>query len=82
MPRRLSQWAAVLHVGSALAVVATLGWLMPKYPVAFYLAVSQVLVGFLLFHSVSLRPKSPGILVAFHQGMVLGITLAIVAASL
>lgn len=82
VPRHLSQWATVVHVGSALAVVATLGWLMPRYPVAFYLAVSQVLVGFLLFHSVNLRPKSPGILVAFHQGMVLGITLAIVAASL
>lgn len=80
IPRRLSQLATVVHVGSALGVVATLGWLMPAYPLAFYLAVSQVLVGFLLFHAVNLRPKSPGILVAFHQGMVLGITLAIVAA--
>jgi hypothetical protein len=38
-------------------------------------------VGFLLFHAVNLRPKDPGILVALHQGAVLGITLAIVAAS-
>ena len=53
---------------------------MPAYPLAFYLAVSQVLVGFLLFHAVNLRPKNPGILVAFHQGMVLAITLAIVSA--
>ena len=56
------------------------GWLMPLFPLAFYLSVSQVLVGFLLFHSVNLRPKNPGITVAFHQGMVLSITLAIVAA--
>jgi hypothetical protein len=82
VPRRLSQWAAAVHVGSALVVVAALGWLMPDYPVAFYIAVSQVLVGFLLFHAVNLRPKSPGILVAFHQGAALGITMAIVAASL
>ena len=80
VPRRLSQWAVLVHVGSALGVVATLGWLMPAYPVAFYVSVSQVLVGFLLFHAVNLRPKNPGILVAFHQGMVLAITLAIVSA--
>lgn len=80
VPRRLPQLVVLVHIGSALGVVATLGWLMPAYPLAFYLAVSQVLVGFLLFHAVNLRPKSPGILVAFHQGMVLGMTLAIVSA--
>jgi len=79
VPRSLPQWAVLVHIGSALALVATLGWQMPAYPLAFYLAVSQVLVGFLLFHAVDLRPKNPGILVAFHQAMVLGITLAIVA---
>jgi hypothetical protein len=79
-PRRPSQLIMIVHLLSALAVVATLGWLMPKYPVAFYVAVAQVSVGFLLFHAVNLKPKSPGILVAFHQGMALSITLAIVAA--
>lgn len=79
VPRRASQWVASVHVLSALSVVATLGWLMPDYPVAFCLAVGQVAVGFLLFHAVNLRPKSPGILVAFHQSMVLAIALAIVA---
>lgn len=81
VPERLSQVALLVHLGSALAVVGTLGWLMPSYPVAFYLAVAQVLVGFLLVHAVNLRPKDPGILVALHQGMVLAITLAIVVAS-
>lgn len=80
IPKRLPQLVTIVHVGSALGVVATLGWLMPAYPLAFYLAVSQVLVGFLLFHAVNLRPKEPGVLVALHQGMVLGITLAIVSA--
>lgn len=80
VPRRLPQLVMLVHLGSALALVATLGWLMPAYPLAFYLAVSQILVGFLLFHAVDLRPKAPGILVAFHQGMVLAITLAIVSA--
>jgi hypothetical protein len=79
-PRRASQWVVIVHLLSALAVVGTLGWLMPAYPAAFYLAVAQVAVGFLLFHAVNLRPQSPGILVAFHQAMVLSITLAIVAA--
>lgn len=79
-PRRASQWILIVHLLSALSVVATLGWLMPVYPVAFCLAVGQVAVGFLLFHAVNLKPKSPGLLVAFHQGFALAITLAIVAA--
>lgn len=80
VPKRLSQIVVVLHIGAALSVVGTLGHQMPSYTAAFYLAVAQILVGFLLFHSVNLRPKNPGILVAFHQGMVLLITLAIIAA--
>lgn len=79
VPRRPSQWAVLVHIVAALAVVGTLGWKMPTYEVAFYLAVTQVLVGFLLFHAVNLRPKAPGILVAFHQAMVIAITVAIVA---
>lgn len=78
-PRLASQWVVVVHVLSALTVVATLGWLMPAYPVAFLLAVGQFLVGFLLFHAVNLKPKNPGILVALHQTMALCITVAIVA---
>lgn len=79
-PRSTSQLTTLVHVASALAIIATLGWEMPEYQVAFYLAVAQVAVGFLLFHAVNLRPKNPGILVAFHQAMVLSIALAIVAA--
>lgn len=79
-PRRPAQVTMSVHLFSALLVVATLGWLMPKFPAAFYLAVAQVSVGFLLFHAVNLKPKNPGILVALHQGMALSITLAIVAA--
>lgn len=79
-PRRLPQLVMVVHLLAALAVVATLGWLMPRFPAAFSLAVAQVAVGFLLFHAVNLRPKSPGILVAFHQGTALAVALAIVAA--
>lgn len=78
-PRRAAQWVVIAHVVAALAVVATLGRLMPTYPAAFYLAIGQVVVGFLLFHAVNLRPKTPGILVAFHSGMALSITVAIVA---
>jgi hypothetical protein len=79
-PRTLPQLVTIAHIAAALAMVATLGWLMPEFPAAFYLAVAQVMVGFLLFHAVNLEPKKPGILVAFHQGMVLSIALAIVAA--
>ena len=78
-PHRSSQLVMIVHLVSALAVVATLGALMPTYPVAFYIAVAQVSVGFLLFHAVNLKPKSPGILVAIHQGVALAITVAIVA---
>jgi hypothetical protein len=80
-PRRLPQLVMLVHLGAALSLVAVLGWQMPEAPVAFALAVAQVAVGFLLFHAVNLRPKSPGILVAFHQGMALAIALAIVAAA-
>ena len=52
--------------------------MMPAYPIAFYLAVGQFAVGFLLFHAVSLKPKDPGIMVALHQSMVLLMALAIV----
>lgn len=79
-PQRASHWTAAIHILSALSVVATLGWLMPTYPVAFYLAVTQIGVGFLLFHAVNLKPKNPGIIVAFHQCMALFITVAIVIA--
>ncbi|HUY80092.1 MAG TPA: hypothetical protein VMU92_00005 [Acidobacteriaceae bacterium] len=77
-PQRLAHWTVAVHILAALTVVATLGWLMPAYPVAFYLAVTQVAVGFLLFHAVNLKPKNPGTIVAFHQSMVLLITVAIV----
>ncbi|MGK9450978.1 cytochrome C oxidase assembly protein [Acidithiobacillus caldus] len=77
-PRKASHWTVAAHVTAALVLVATLGWMMPAFPVAFYLAVAQVAVGFVLFHAVNLRPKNPGAMVAFHQTMVLLISLAIV----
>jgi len=77
-PRKASQWTVATHVSTALLLVATLGWMMPTYPIAFYLAVGQVAVGFLLFHAVNLKPKDPGVMVAFHQSMVLLMSLAIV----
>ena len=77
-PQKASQWSIAAHISAALLLVATLGWMMPAYPVAFYLAVTQVAVGFLLFHAVNLKPKDPGVMVAFHQSMVLLMCLAIV----
>jgi hypothetical protein len=80
-PQRPAHWTVAAHIVAALTIVATLGWLMPAYPVAFYLAVVQVAVGFLLFHAVNLKPKNPGTIVAFHQSIVLLITVAIVVSS-
>jgi len=80
LPRRGRQWVFVIHVVAALGVVAMLGPSFGTYPVAFYLVVGQVLVGFLLFHAVNLEPKAPGLSVAFHQTMALAITTAIVVA--
>ena len=77
-PRRLAHWTLAAHIVAALMIVATLGWFMPAYPVAFYLAVAQIAVGLLLFQAVNLKPKNPGTIVAFHQSMVLLITVAIV----
>ncbi|MHB1749910.1 MAG: cytochrome C oxidase assembly protein, partial [Acidithiobacillus sp.] len=77
-PQKASQWTIAAHISAALLLVATLGWMMPAYPVAFYLAVTQIGVGFLLSHAVNLKPKDPGVLVAFHQSMVLLMCLAIV----
>ncbi len=78
LPQRAAHWTLAAHLLSALLVVATLGWLMPAYPVAFYLAVGQIATGFLLFHAVNLKPKNPGIIVAFHQCMAIAITATIV----
>ena len=77
-PTRIAHWVLVGHIAAALLVIATLGWLMPLYPIAFYLSVAQVAVGFFLFHAVNLRPKAPGAVVAFHQTMVLLMTAAII----
>ncbi len=79
-PRRPPQLVMMVHLFAALGVVATLGALMPQYPVALYIAVAQISVGFLLFHAVNLKPENPGILVAFHQAMALSITVAVLAA--
>ena len=79
-PRRSPQVVMLIHLLSALAVVATLASLMPHYPVALYIAVGQISVGFLLFQAVNLRPKTPGILVAAHQLVALSIAVAVVAA--
>jgi hypothetical protein len=81
-PRRLAHWTLAAHIVAALTIVGTLGWLMPTYPLAFYLAVAQIAVGFLLFQAVNLKPKNPGTIVAFHQSMVLLITIAIVISQL
>ncbi len=78
VPKRASQWTVAVHIFAALLVVGTLGWMMPDYPMAFYLSIAQFAVGFVLFHGVNLKPKAPGAVVVFHQAMVLAITLAIV----
>ncbi len=77
-PRRAAHWTVAAHILAALTIVATLGWFMPAYPVAFYMAIAQIAVGFLLFQAINLKPKNPGTIVAFHQSMVLLITVAIV----
>ncbi len=79
LPRRAPQWVFVIHLVAALGLVGMLGRDAAVYPVAFYLVLGQVLIGFLLFHAVNLKPKAPGITVAFHQAMALAITIAIVA---
>jgi len=78
LPRRSAQWVFVVHGFAALLVIGTLGWLSGIYPVAFGLALVQATAGFFLFHGVNLRPKTPGVIVVFHQSMALMITLAIV----
>lgn len=80
MPQGPAHWVVALHILSALSLVAALGWMMPVFPLAFFAAVAQIAVGFLLFHAVNLRPKNPGTIVALHQCMVLFITVAVVAA--
>lgn len=77
-PQRTAQWIFIVHGFAALLVFGTLGWLSAAYPVAFGLALLQAAVGFFLFHAVNLKPKSPGILVVFHQTMAVLITTAII----
>ncbi|APZ44568.1 cytochrome C oxidase assembly protein [Acidihalobacter ferrooxydans] len=77
-PQKPSQWIFVVHGLAALIVVGTLGWLSPLYPIAFALALLQAAVGFFLFYAVNLKPKTPGIMVVFHQIMALLITTAVV----
>ncbi len=77
-PQKPSQWIFVVHGLAALIVIGTLGWLSPLYPVAFALALLQAAVGFFLFYAVNLKPKSPGVMVVFHQIMALLITVGVV----
>ncbi|APZ42837.1 cytochrome C oxidase assembly protein [Acidihalobacter ferrooxydans] len=77
-PQRTSQWIFMVHGLAALIVIGTLGWFSPFYPVAFALALLQAAVGFFLFHAVNLKPKSPGVMVVFHQVMALLITSGVV----
>lgn len=80
IPRRMRQWVFVMHFIAALALVGLLADRYDTYAVALYLVLGQIFIGFLLFHAVNLKPKAPGLSVAFHQAMVLAITTAIVAA--
>lgn len=77
-PQKPAQWIFVVHGFAALLVIGTLGWMSAVYPVAFFLALFQAVVGFFLFYAVNLKPKTPGAMVPFHQMMVLLITTAIV----
>lgn len=77
-PKRASQWVFVLHGIAALMAIGTLGWYSQTYPLAFAFALLQAAVGFFLFHAVNLKPKSPGVMVVFHQIMALLITTAVV----
>ena len=77
-PQRTSQWIFVIHGIAALLVIGTLGWYSAIYPLAFGLALLQAAVGFFLFHAVNLKPKTPGVMVVFHQMMALLITTATV----
>ncbi|GHE05488.1 hypothetical protein GCM10008024_36530 [Allgaiera indica] len=77
-PRRASQWVFVVHGIAALTAIGTLGWYSQTYPMAFAFALLQAAVGFFLFHAVNLKPKSPGVMVVFHQIMALLITTAVV----
>jgi len=77
-PKGAAQWIFILHGLAALLVIGTLGWMEALYPVAFVLALVQAAVGFFVFHAVNLKPRHPGVMVVFHQTMVLLIASAIV----
>jgi len=77
-PKRAAQWIFIVHGIAALVTFATLGWLCAAYPVAFGLGLLQAGVGFFVFHAVNLKPKSPGVMIAFHQLMAVLITCAVV----
>lgn len=77
-PEKKSQWIFVLHGLAGLVTVGTLGWYAPTYPVAFVLCLVQLAIGFGLFQAVNLKPKAPGVVVAFHQAMALLIMTAVV----
>lgn len=79
-PRTKGQWVFVLHGLAGLLFLFTLALYARVYTAALILALVQFIVGFALFHAVNAKPKRPGILVAFHQGMALLILLAVVFA--
>ena len=77
-PKRASQWVFIIHGFAALLAIGTLGWYSQVYPLAFAFGMFQAAVGFFLFHAVNLKPKSPGVMVVFHQVMALLITTGVV----
>lgn len=80
LPKSKGQWVFALHYLAGLLFLLTLAFYVHAYSAALILALTQFAVGFVLFHAVNEKPRCPGILVAFHQGMALLILLALVYA--
>ncbi len=78
LPRTKGQWVFTLHYLAGLLFLLTLAVYVRAYSAALILALTQFIIGFALFHAVNDKPKHPGILVVFHQGMALFILLALV----
>jgi hypothetical protein len=77
-PRSAGQWVFVAHGLAWLLLVLTLAYDVQRYNVALILALTQAIVGFMLYQAVNTWPARPGILVVFHQGIAVLILLSVV----
>lgn len=77
VPRTASQWVWIVHGLAALLLILTLAFYVEEYTAAFFGALTQVGVGFLVYEAVNNSASKPGFLVPIHQAITVFVAASI-----